>query len=50
MFSQRLVLGQKTQCKSYRTRKDASFGNGHLKLKTSVEKVRYRQRLISVQD
>jgi hypothetical protein len=34
--------------------RDAYFGTGHLKLKTSVEKVRYRswisQRQLSVQD
>jgi hypothetical protein len=39
--SQRLVLGQKSNCKSYRTQKDASFVTGHLKLKTSVENFRY---------
>jgi hypothetical protein len=54
IFSQRLNLRQKSHCKSYRAWKDASFGTGHPKLKTSVTKVRYRswisQRLISVQD
>jgi hypothetical protein len=38
IFLERLDLRQK----SHRTRKDASFGTGHLKLKTSVEKDRYR--------